>query len=178
MLYKGALDMVIDKSNGTIKIIADEGKKITNRERTIFSDFIFIAKSANIDDYEEVGREIWKHFVEDKSTVDILSEMIEDCNSSILQLEELYIQTDFKLLLLNLRSEDLERQVSPISSKGNLNMVNHTVIVDSKIYELLKKKITRNAYSTRESMQVMLDVYYFSERITETEYEELIELLV
>ena len=57
-------------------------------------------------------------------------------------------------------------------------MVNHTVIVDSKIYELLKKKITRNAYSTRESMQVMLDVYYFSERITETEYEELIELLV
>ena len=60
--------MVIDKSNGTIKIIADEGKKITNRERTIFSDFIFIAKSANIDDYEEVGREIWKHFIEDKPT--------------------------------------------------------------------------------------------------------------
>lgn len=171
--------MVIDKSNGTIKIIADEGKKITNRERTIFSDFIFIAKSANIDNYEEVGREIWKHFVEDKSTdFDILSEMIEDCNSSILQLEELYIQTDFKLLLLNLRSEDLGRQVSPISSKDNLNMINHTVIVDSKIYELLKKKITRNAYSTRESMQVMLDVYYFSERITETEYEELTELLV
>ncbi len=171
--------MVIDKSNGTIKIIADEGKKITNRERTIFSDFIFIAKSANIDNYEEVGREIWKHFVEDKSTdFDILSEMIEDCNSSILQLEELYIQTDFKLLLLNLRSEDLGRQVSPISSKDNLNMINHTVIVDSKIYELLKKKITRNAYSTRESMQVMLDVYYFSKRITETEYEELTELLV
>ena len=109
---------------------------------------------------------------------DILSEMIEDCNSSILQLEELYIQTDFKLLLLNLRSEDLGRQVSPISSKDNLNMINHTVIVDSKIYELLKKKITRNAYSTRESMQVMLDVYYFSERITKTEYEELTELLV
>ena len=171
--------MVIDKSNGTIKIIADEGKKITNRERTIFSDFIFIAKSANIDNYEEVGREIWKHFVEDKSTdFDILSEMIEDCNSSILQLEELYIQTDFKLLLLNLRSEDLGRQVSPISSKDNLNMINHTVIVDSKIYELLKKKITRNAYSTKESMQVMLDVYYFSKRITETEYEELTELLV
>ena len=171
--------MVIDKSDGTIKIIADEGKKITNRERTIFSDFIFIAKSANIDNYEEVGREIWKHFVEDKSTdFDILSEMIEDCNSSILQLEELYIQTDFKLLLLNLRSEDLGRQVSPISSKDNLNMINHTVIVDSKIYELLKKKITRNAYSTRESMQVMLDVYYFSKRITETEYEELTELLV
>ena len=165
---------------GSIKVlIADEGKKITNSERSFFSDFIYLGKNDSPNNYEEVGREIWKHFIEDKSTdFDILSERIEDCNSSILQLEELYIQTDFKLLLLNLRSEDLGRQVSPISSKDNLNMLNHTMIVDSKIYELLKKKITRNAYSTRESMQVMLDVYYFSERITETEYEELTELLV
>ena len=171
--------MIIEDKNGLVRLLADENKKITNADRTFFSDFIYLGKNDSPDNYEEVGREIWKHFVEDKSTdFDILSEMIEDCNSSILQLEELYIQTDFKLLLLNLRSEDLERQVSPISSKGNLNMVNHTVIVDSKIYELLKKKITRNAYSTRESMQVMLDVYYFSERITETEYEELTELLV
>lgn len=171
--------MIIEDKNGLVRLLADENKKITNADRTFFSDFIYLGKNDSPDNYEEVGREIWKHFVEDKSTdFDILSERIEDCNSSILQLEELYIQTDFKLLLLNLRSEDLGRQVSPISSKGNLNMVNHTVIVDSKIYELLKKKITRNAYSTRESMQVMLDVYYFSERITETEYEELTKLLV
>lgn len=171
--------MIIEDKNGLVRLLADENKKITNADRTFFSDFIYLGKNDSPDNYEEVPRTIWKHFVEDKSTdFDILSERIEDCNSSILQLEELYIQTDFKLLLLNLRSEDLGRQVSPISSKGNLNMVNHTVIVDSKIYELLKKKITRNAYSTRESMQVMLDVYYFSERITETEYEELTELLV
>lgn len=171
--------MIIEDKNGLVRLLADENKKITNKNRSFFTDFIYLGKNDSPDNYEEVGREIWKHFVEDKSTdFDILSERIEDCNSSILQLEELYIQTDFKLLLLNLRSEDLGRQVSPISSKGNLNMVNHTVIVDSKIYELLKKKITRNAYSTRESMQVMLDVYYFSERITETEYEELTKLLV
>lgn len=171
--------MKIINKDEFVKLLADNGYKITNADRTFFSDFIYLGKNDSPDNYEEVGREIWKHFVEDKSTdFDILSEMIEDCNSSILQLEELYIQTDFKLLLLNLRSEDLGRQVSPISSKDNLNMVNHTVIGDSKIYELLKKKITRNAYSTRESMQVMLDVYYFSERITETEYEELTELLV
>ena len=171
--------MIIEDKNGLVRLLADENKKITNKNRSFFTDFIYLGKNDSPDNYEEVGREIWKHFVEDKSTdFDILSERIEDCNSSILQLEELYIQTDFKLLLLNLRSEDLGRQVSPISSKDNLNMLNHTMIVDSKIYELLKKKITRNAYSTRESMQVMLDVYYFSERITETEYEELTELLV
>ena len=171
--------MIIEDKNGLVRLLADENKKITNKNRSFFTDFIYLGKNDSPDNYEEVGREIWKHFVEDKSTdFDILSERIEDCNSSILQLEELYIQTDFKLLLLNLRSEDLGRQVSPISSKDNLNMLNHTMIVDSKIYELLKKKITRNAYSTRESMQVMLDVYYFSERITETEYEELTKLLV
>lgn len=171
---------MVESYRGKVRILlADEGMKLTNSDRDFFSDFIYLGKNDSPDNYEEVGREIWKHFVEDKSTdFDILSEMIEDCNSSILQLEELYLQTDFKLLLLNIRSEDLGRQVSPISSKDNLNMINHTVIVDSKIYELLKKKITRNAYSTKESMQVMLDVYYFSKRITETEYEELTELLV
>ncbi|MBQ2408323.1 MAG: hypothetical protein II309_02710 [Bacilli bacterium] len=171
--------MKIINKDKFVKLLADDGYKITNADRTFFSDFIYLGKNDSQDNYEEVPRAIWKHFVEDKSTdFDILSEKIEELQSSILQIEEISLQTDFKLLLLNLRSEDLERQVSPISSKGNLNMVNHTVIVDSKIYELLKKKITRNAYSTRESMQVMLDVYYFSERITETEYEELIELLV
>lgn len=95
--------MVIDKSNGTIKIIADEGKKITNRERTIFSDFIFIAKSANIDDYEEVGREIWKHFIEDKPTdFDILQEKISDNNLMIVNLEELLLDTDFRLMCLEM----------------------------------------------------------------------------
>ena len=95
--------MVIDKSNGTIKIIADEGKKITNRERTIFSDFIFIAKSANIDDYEEVGREIWKHFIEDKTTdFDILQEKISDNNLMIVNLEELLLDTDFRLMCLEM----------------------------------------------------------------------------
>lgn len=95
--------MVIDKSNGTVKIIADEGKKITNRERTIFSDFIFIAKSANIDDYEEVGREIWKHFIEDKPTdFDILQEKISDNNLMIVNLEELLLDTDFRLMCLEM----------------------------------------------------------------------------
>lgn len=98
--------MVIDKSNGTVKIIADEGKKITNRDRTIFSDFLFIAKSSNIDDYEEVGREIWKHFIEDKSTdFDILSEEIDTLSSGQVLLEETLLDSDFRLLDIELKIE-------------------------------------------------------------------------
>ena len=98
--------MVIDKSNGTVKIIADEGKKITNRDRTIFSDFLFIAKSSNIDDYEEVGREIWKHFIEDKSTdFDILSEEIDTLSSGQVLLEETLLDSYFRLLDIELKIE-------------------------------------------------------------------------
>ena len=80
--------MIIENKNGLTKLLADENKKITNADRTFFSDFIYLGKNDSPDNYEEVPRTIWKHFVEDKSTdFDILSEMIEDCNSSILQLE-------------------------------------------------------------------------------------------
>ena len=57
--------MIIDTSKGFTRILADEGKKITDKKRTFFSDFICVAKNGNIDNYEEVGREIWKHFIED-----------------------------------------------------------------------------------------------------------------
>lgn len=46
------------------------------------------------------------------------------------------------------------------------------------MYDLLKKRIQRESYTDKESMQVMLDKYYFAHRITDKEYEELAELLL
>lgn len=57
--------MVIDNTNGLIKMLADEGKKITNKDRTFFSDYIYLGRNDSSDNYEEVGREIWKYFIED-----------------------------------------------------------------------------------------------------------------
>ena len=57
--------MVVNNSNGCIKLIAEDGKKITNKQKTFFSDFAYLPTTANIEDYEEVGREIWKHFIEE-----------------------------------------------------------------------------------------------------------------
>lgn len=59
--------MNIDNSKGFIKIIADENKKITNKDRSFFSDFIYLGKNDSPDNYEEVGREIWKHFIEEEN---------------------------------------------------------------------------------------------------------------
>ena len=57
--------MIIDNSKGLNKLLADEGKKITNKDRSFFSDFIYLGKNDSPDNYEEVGREIWKYFVKD-----------------------------------------------------------------------------------------------------------------
>ena len=57
--------MIIDNANGLIKMLADDGKKITNKNRSFFTDFIYLGRNDSPDNYEEVGREIWKHFIED-----------------------------------------------------------------------------------------------------------------
>ena len=59
--------MIIENLNGLIRILADEGKKITNKDRSFFSDFIYLCKNDSSDNYEEVGREIWKHFIEEEN---------------------------------------------------------------------------------------------------------------
>ena len=98
--------MNIDNSKGFIKIIADENKKITNANRDFFSDFIYLGKNDSPDNYEEVGREIWKHFIEDKSTdFDILSEKIIDLSSGQVLLEETLLDSDFRLLDIELKIE-------------------------------------------------------------------------
>ena len=98
--------MQIIVNNGITKLLADEGKKITNSEKSFFSDFIYLGKNDSPDSYEEVGREIWKHFIEDKSTdFDILQEKISDNNSMIINLEEILLDTDFRLMCLEIEKE-------------------------------------------------------------------------
>ena len=87
--------MIIDSTKGLTKLIADEGKKITNRERTIFSDFIYLGKNDSPDNYEEVGREIWKHFIEEE-------------NPDIIE--------------LTARTEDLQEDVQTLNEAQNANL--------------------------------------------------------
>ena len=57
--------MIIENLNGLTILYADECKKITNKDRSFFSDFIYLGKNDYPDNYEEVGREIWKYYIED-----------------------------------------------------------------------------------------------------------------
>ena len=98
---------MFESYRGNIHILtADEGKKITDLNRTFFSDYIYLGKNDSPDNYVEVGREIWKHFIEDEPTdFDILSEKIGDNSSMITNLEELLLDTDFRLMCLEIEKE-------------------------------------------------------------------------
>ena len=75
---------------GSIKVlIADDGKKITNGDKSFFSDFIYLGKNDSPDNYEEVGREIWKHFIEEENPdVRELQNIAKDLQSDVQNLQD------------------------------------------------------------------------------------------
>ena len=93
---------VIDNEK-IIKILAEEGKKITNKDRSFFSDFIYLGKNDSVGNYEEVGREIWKHFIEEGNPdVKELKEQIKDLREDRDNLEMVLLDTNFKLTCMEL----------------------------------------------------------------------------
>lgn len=98
--------MIVENINGMTVLHSEENNKITNSERTIFVDYIYLGKNDSINNYQEVPREIWKHFIEDNDTdFDILSEKISNNSSMITNLEELLLDTDFRLMCLEIEKE-------------------------------------------------------------------------
>ena len=93
---------VIDNGK-IIKILAEEGKKITNKDRSFFSDFIYLGKNDSVDNYEEVGREIWKHFIEEENPdVKEFQEQIKDLREDRDNLEMVLLDTNFRLTCMEL----------------------------------------------------------------------------
>ena len=91
------------ETNGLVTLFADEGKKITNKDRSFFSDFIYLGKNDSPDNYEEVGREIWKHFIEEENPdVKELKEQIKDLREDRDNLEMVLLDTNFKLTCMEL----------------------------------------------------------------------------
>ena len=95
--------MIIENYKGMTRIFADEGKKITNKDRSFFSGFIYLGKNDSPENYEEVGREIWKHFIEEENPdVKELQEQIKDLREDRDNLEMVLLDTNFKLTCMEL----------------------------------------------------------------------------
>ena len=102
--------MIIDNTNGLIKMLADDGKKITNKNRSFFTDFIYLGKNDSPDNYDEVGREIWKYFImEENPDIKEMQNQIKDLKEETQALKEenmmlgdILLDTDYRLLQIEI----------------------------------------------------------------------------
>lgn len=115
--------MIIENLNGLIRMLADEGKKITNKDRSFFSDFIYLGKNDSADNYEEVGREIWKHFIEDPNPdVVELQAQTKDINETMNIIMTALANSDEQnssaIDTILLAIDDLYKMLEPLLLKG------------------------------------------------------------
>ena len=100
--------MIIENKNGLTVIYAEDENKITNSQRTFFSDFIYLGKFDSVDNYEEVPRSVWKQFIkEDNPTL----------NGAIEDIQELQEKTN----TLSETSETLTEQVTILEETQSLS---------------------------------------------------------
>ena len=115
--------MQIINKNNLVKLLADEGKKITNKDRSFFSDFIYLGKNDSPDNYVEVGREIWKHFIEDPNPdVVELQAQTKDINETVnvimMALANSDEQNSSAIDTILLAIDDLYKMLEPLLLKG------------------------------------------------------------
>ena len=96
--------MIVENLSGMTRIFAEGDNKITNRQRSFYTDFVYLGKNDSIDNYEEVGYDIWKHFVDEvpDSKVEKLESSIEMLKITQITLGELLLDTDFRLMCLEM----------------------------------------------------------------------------
>lgn len=81
--------MIIDNLDGMVILRAEGNNKITNEARDFFTETIYLGKNDSPDNYEEVGRDVWKHFVkEENPDINELKARTDDLQSSVSSLQE------------------------------------------------------------------------------------------
>lgn len=81
--------MQVVSNDKFIKLVAADGMRITNSGRTLWVEKLFLPPSTDISGFEEVGRDVWKHFVkEENPDINELKARTEDLQSSVSNLQE------------------------------------------------------------------------------------------
>ncbi len=86
--------MIIENLSGLIRLIAENNNKITNKNRSFYTDFIYLSKNDKVENYEEVPYEIWGLFLDDE----IPKNKVEELTAKIKTLEEEKKELEDKLL--------------------------------------------------------------------------------
>ena len=98
--------MIIENRDGLTILYSEDTNKITDKNRTFYSNILYLGVNDNISNYEEVPRDIWINYLEDTGKdYGIIKLMVDSIESNQIALEECLISTDYQLLLLQNKLE-------------------------------------------------------------------------
>ena len=99
--------MIIENLNGLTVLHAEGNNKITNSERSFFTDMIYLGKNDGTENYQEVTSDIWKHYIGQisQSDADVINENLNQVKNNVYTLEDILIDTDFRLMVLEMEKE-------------------------------------------------------------------------
>ena len=102
--------MIVENLSGLIRLVAEGSNKITDKNRTFYTDFIYLSKNDKVENYEEVPYEVWGLFLEDeipKNKVEELEKQISSLQEDKENLEFVLLNTDFRLTCMELKDEGI-----------------------------------------------------------------------
>lgn len=85
--------MIIENLPEITRIFAEGNNKITNKQRSFYTNFICLGKNDKVDNYEEVPYEVWGLFLDDE----IPKNKVEELTSKIQTLEDEKAELEDKL---------------------------------------------------------------------------------
>ena len=101
--------MILEKLNGMTILYAEGDNKITNKNRSLFVNVIYLGKGDNENNYEEVPYDIWRNYLPNltpSNEIERLSIEIKRLKEENTLLTELLLENDYRLTqeLLSLKS--------------------------------------------------------------------------
>ena len=130
--------MQVISNDKMVKLIADEGMKLTNSERTLWVDSIFLPPSTDISGFEEVGREIWKHFIEEENPdVVELQEKVKDVQEDVKTLQETSDTLNESQLMTD-ETVNIVMEAVTDSDEKHENLTDVVLLAIDEMYQMLE----------------------------------------
>ena len=115
--------MKVKDMNGIKALYAEDGMKITDKNRKFFLDYIYLAKSDSVENYEEVDYTIWKNYIqEDELEIQVLRKRVKELEKQLEDVKNSNVDVIDNMLLALVDISDsinAKEQKSRISRFGN-----------------------------------------------------------
>lgn len=115
--------MKVKDMNGIKALYAEDGMKITDKNRKFFLDYIYLAKSDSVENYEEVDYTIWKNYIqEDEFEIEVLRKRVKELEKQLEDVKNSNVDVIDNMLLALVDISDsinAKEQKSRISRFGN-----------------------------------------------------------